>query len=245
MKHKPDQAFGHWEVFCFFLAIPKTDPLSRPTCSSRLGRAAAADRRRRFFFAIAVRGERWSSGVRGRTMERSARRRRRWTESAAVGRRRARAASYGGHRQQRGKFCSDSGRRSTAGLLYRHETGSRETSSWDYRAAGPVCFHGIGEIDPTGLQGWGRGDCCSRRLRRDKPRKHQPWSCPRSASPAGAEASANTKLLPGSRGLRRDHAVRGRPTAYSILRPAILGIGSMLPLTVITFFIWRGANDQP
>jgi hypothetical protein len=60
MKHKPDQAFGHWEVFCFFLAIPKTDPLSRPTCSSRLGRAAAADRRRRFFFAIAVRGERWS-----------------------------------------------------------------------------------------------------------------------------------------------------------------------------------------
>ena len=126
MKHKPDQAFGHWEVFCFFLAIPKTDPLSRPTCSSRLGRAAAADRRRRFFFAIAVRGERWSSGVRGRTTERSARRRRRWTESAAVGRRRARAASYGGHRQQRGKFCSDSGRRSTAGLLYRHETGSRE-----------------------------------------------------------------------------------------------------------------------
>ena len=38
----------------------KTDPLSGPTCSSRLGRAAAADRRRRFFFAIAVRGERWS-----------------------------------------------------------------------------------------------------------------------------------------------------------------------------------------
>ena len=36
-----------------------------------------------------------SSGVRGRTMERSARRRRRWTESAAVGRRRARAASNG------------------------------------------------------------------------------------------------------------------------------------------------------
>jgi hypothetical protein len=21
MKHKPDQAFGHWEVFCFFLAL--------------------------------------------------------------------------------------------------------------------------------------------------------------------------------------------------------------------------------
>src|SRR6516164_5268427 len=49
--------------------------------------------------------------------------------------------------------------------------------------------------------------------------------------------------LPGSGGLRRDHEFVEGPLLipFFVLQ---FGLGSVVPLAVITFFIWRGANDR-
>jgi hypothetical protein len=67
MKHKPDQAFGHREVFCFFLVLHRALPdLQR---MKHKPDQAFGHRQVVCFFLekmrIPVGGERWSSGVRG------------------------------------------------------------------------------------------------------------------------------------------------------------------------------------